>query len=124
MQTHLPDAPSISSVNLFAMVQVTPREVYGVGAFGFPSPGNGLSMERQNFDCRGNVFQKTDAEGYVFTTSYAALNRSKVVTGPPTVSHSGPQKVTPFTMRLASGSWISMRSGNKTLRPLMPKDLR
>ena len=67
------------------------------------SANNVLSTELQNFDRRGNALQKTDAEGYVSTTTYDALNRSKVVTGPLAVSNSGAQKVT--RVYDAAGLW-------------------
>jgi YD repeat-containing protein len=67
------------------------------------SVNNVLSTESQKFDRRGNVLQKTDAEGYVSTTTYDALNRSKVVAGPPAVTNSGAQKVT--RVYDAAGLW-------------------
>lgn len=57
------------------------------------SSNNVLSTEVQTLDRRGNVIQKTDAEGNVFNTTFDALNRVKLTTGPVSVNNSAQQKV-------------------------------
>jgi RHS repeat-associated protein len=76
---------------------------------------NVLSTEIQNLDRRGNVIQKTDAEGYVSTTTYDAFNRAKVATGPVAVNNSALQKVT--HVYDSAGLWQldSNALGEKTL---------
>ena len=56
--------------------------------------GNLLATEIQTFDRRGNLLQKLDAEGFVTSTAYDALNRVVFIAGPPSVNNSAQQKVT------------------------------
>ena len=56
--------------------------------------GNLLATEIQSFDRRGNLIQKNDAEGFITSTTYDALNRVVLISGPPAVSNSAQQKVT------------------------------
>jgi RHS repeat-associated protein len=58
------------------------------------SGGSVLATESQLLDRRGNVVQKTDAEGNVFTIQYDDLDRPKLTRGPNSTVSSAQQTVT------------------------------
>jgi len=58
------------------------------------SNGSVLAIETSVFDRRGNLITHTDPEGFVKTTAYDGLNRTKTVTGPAGVAGSAQQTTT------------------------------